>query len=122
MSVRQEKKLYLTKHTSPSTGEQNDDPGLTIPGMDIDIDQAVKRMQSGLEVRTYVPQWDEDLGIELPDDFENWDRLDRLQWAAEVREQIAAMNEDAKQANQAPPPEPPNEPQESQKQDNPAPE
>lgn len=105
-------KKYLSQHTpTKENGEAFNELSLTVPNMALDIDASIKRMQQGLEVRTYVPQWDEDLGIDLPVDFEKMDRTDRLEWAARTREQIETIKSQAeelrsaKQESTPPPPE-----------------
>ena len=82
-------KNNLSQWSQPSdNAEVYNELSLTVPDMALDISAAVKRMQQGLEVSTYVPLWDEDLGIDLPPDFDKMDRTAKLDWAAETRQEV----------------------------------
>ena len=74
-------------------GESTDQPSLTRPDMELNISQAVARMRIGQKIETYVPQYTDELDIEVPE-FEKMDRLEKLQWAAKNRDEIARLREE----------------------------
>jgi len=78
---------------SAATPEKNIGEHLTVPGMALDIGKAITRMQQGMEIKTYVPQYTSELEINEEDvaHFESLDRVERLQWAAEKRLELNQM-------------------------------
>jgi hypothetical protein len=102
----------LPKEFATYEKDKNGDPiTLTVPGMALNIAQAIARMQAGQDVRTYVAQWTSENLQDFPPEererletelleFEKMDRLDRLQWAAQKRLEFDDMLE-AKKAIQA---------------------
>lgn len=65
---------------------------MTVPGMAIDISDAVERLRIGQNVKSYVPAWTSEhidlVGAEELLEFEQMDKFDKLVWAAETRQKI----------------------------------
>jgi hypothetical protein len=74
-------------------GETNDSPSWTVPNMEIDLKKSVEAFKHGEVIQRYVPQYSEDLPIEVPE----WSKLtvfERLEWAAENREEIIRLQQE----------------------------
>lgn len=75
---------------------------MTVPGAAVIITDAIARYQRGQLIQGYIPQWDGsmDLGVSL-DQFQKMDRIERLEWASEMRPKVAEYLAKRKQEMEA---------------------
>lgn len=70
--------------TDQTKGEVNNQPSKTIPGMTLSLRELVERYTMGAQVETFKPEYSE----EDFSQFDNMDKLDKLEIASQIRQQI----------------------------------
>lgn len=90
---------HTYKHKNHRTYETNGKPSLTIPGQTLSLKVLLERFTRGQHVETFTPVYDDG---QFPPEIERMDKLDKLDYARQLREGIAEVQNRATRPKPSP--------------------